>query len=112
MTIQNAARQDDGAIASSHLAAGFPIYYSEADTPPDAIIKEYPGGRRELVSFDLQGEHFVQAIACYRASGCSPARTVQANRRSWITSSPPLSRSSIRTKIGKASCRDRVCKYV
>src|SRR3546814_6674074 len=57
MTIENAARQDDGAIASSHLAAGFPIYYSEADTPPDAIIKEYPGGRRELVSFDLQGEH-------------------------------------------------------
>src|SRR3546814_5814970 len=49
MTIENAARQDDGAIASSHLAAGFLIYYSEADTPPDAIIKEYPGGRRELV---------------------------------------------------------------
>lgn len=62
-TLENAARNDDGSIARAHLAAGFPIYYSEADTPADAIIKEYPGGRRELVSFDRQGEHFVQAIA-------------------------------------------------
>jgi hypothetical protein len=29
---------DDGAAARSHLEAGFPIYYSEDDTPADAII--------------------------------------------------------------------------
>ena len=61
-TLENAARDDDGAIARGHLTAGFPIYYSEADTPVGAIIKEYPGGRRELVSLDREGEHFVQAI--------------------------------------------------
>lgn len=31
--LENAALNDDGAVARSHLAAGFPIYYSEADTP-------------------------------------------------------------------------------
>ncbi|ENV35483.1 hypothetical protein [Acinetobacter gerneri] len=40
---------DDGAAAQMHLAAGFPIYYSEDDTPADLLIKEYPSGKRELV---------------------------------------------------------------
>ncbi|MBB4642697.1 MULTISPECIES: hypothetical protein [Sphingomonadaceae] len=61
--IINAALHDDGAAARSHLEAGFPVYYSEPETPADAVIKEYPGGRRELVRFDLHGEHFVQAMA-------------------------------------------------
>ncbi len=61
--LENAALNDDGAVARSHLEAGFPIYYSEDDTPADAIIKEYPGGKRELVNFDRNGEHFVQALA-------------------------------------------------
>lgn len=60
--LENAALNDDGAAARSHLEAGFPIYYSEDDTPADAIIKEHPGGRRELVSFDVNGERFIQAI--------------------------------------------------
>ena len=61
--LENAVRNDDGAAAQSHLEAGFPIYYSEDDTPSGAIIKEYPDGRRELVRVDLDGEHLIQAIA-------------------------------------------------
>lgn len=61
--IENAALNDDGAAARAHLEAGFPVYYSEPDTPEGVIIKEYPGGRRELVRFDHDGEHFVQALA-------------------------------------------------
>ena len=61
--IENGVLNDDGAVARSHLEAGFPIYYSEPETPEGVIIKEYPDGRRELVRFDLNGEHFVQAMA-------------------------------------------------
>jgi hypothetical protein len=61
--IEAALRREDGAAAREHLAAGFPIYYSEADTPADAVIKEYPDGRRELVRFDHDGEHRVAAVA-------------------------------------------------
>lgn len=31
------------------LAAGFWIYYREADTPPGLEVKHHPDGRRELV---------------------------------------------------------------
>ena len=48
--------QDDGRAAREHLAAGFPIYFREADTPAGLVIKQYPDGRRELVTFDAQGE--------------------------------------------------------
>ena len=54
--IEAALQHDDGAAAQSHLAAGRPIYYLEPATPPDAVIKEYPGGRRTLVSFDRAGK--------------------------------------------------------
>ena len=51
---------DDGAAAKAHLAAGNPIYYTEADTPERMCLKEYPDGRRELVTFDVErGEVFV-----------------------------------------------------
>lgn len=61
--LEDAALNDDGAAARSHLEAGSPIYYSEADTPAGAIIKEYPDGRRELIRVDVEGEHFIQAMA-------------------------------------------------
>lgn len=61
--IEAALWEDDGAAAREHLAAGFPIYYSEPDTPGDVVIKEYPDGRRELVRFDHDGEHLVSALA-------------------------------------------------
>ena len=40
---------DDGAAAREHLAAGLPIAYCEADTPPGHVIKKYPDGHRVLV---------------------------------------------------------------
>ncbi|MDR5791673.1 hypothetical protein P9281_34570 [Caballeronia sp. LP003] len=53
---------DDGAAAKEHLAAGFPIYYREDDTPEGACLKEYPDGRREFVTFDVdRGEVFIAA---------------------------------------------------
>lgn len=52
---------DHGTAAAEHLAAGFPIYYSNATTPAGALIKEYPDGRRELVRFDRHGEHRIAA---------------------------------------------------
>jgi len=45
---------DDGAAAKSHLAAGHPIYYCD-DNYPDAMIKKWPDGRRELVNVDHTG---------------------------------------------------------
>ena len=54
--------RDDGATALDHLKAGFPIYVQTADTPEDMIEKRYPDGRRELVQFDSEGEHFVKAL--------------------------------------------------
>lgn len=56
-------REDDGAAANAHLAAGRPIYYGTADTPPGHAVKEYPDGRRELVRFDHLGEHRVRDAA-------------------------------------------------
>lgn len=62
--IEVALRHDDGAAAASHLAAGRPIYYADADTPLDAVIKEYPDGRRTLVRFDRSGkEALVRELA-------------------------------------------------
>lgn len=59
-----ALRKEDDFAARESLAAGFPIYYSEADTPEDAIIKEYPDGHRELVRFDQDGvEHRVAILS-------------------------------------------------
>lgn len=41
---------DTGEEAKRHLAAGRPIYYGD-ERYPDAVVKEYPGGRRQLVTF-------------------------------------------------------------
>lgn len=57
-----AARHDDGAAAREHLEAGFPIYYREDDTPEGLLIKEHPGGRRELVRFDEAGDEVIRAL--------------------------------------------------
>jgi len=40
---------DDGETVKAHLAAGRPIYYCE-DAYPSEIIREWPDGRRELVT--------------------------------------------------------------
>ena len=57
--LQDAALDDNGAAARSHLNAGRPIYFGEIDTPTGLVVKEYPDGRKDLVRFDEQGEHCV-----------------------------------------------------
>ncbi len=43
---------DTGEAAKAHLAAGRPIYYEDPEYPGD-LVKEYPNGKRELVSIDI-----------------------------------------------------------
>jgi hypothetical protein len=44
-----ALANDSGEEAKRHLAAGRPIYYGD-DRYPDAVVKEYPDGLRQLVT--------------------------------------------------------------
>jgi hypothetical protein len=50
---------DDGSTAREHLQAGFPIYIRTDETPKNAVEKRFPDGRRQLVKWDLDGEHFL-----------------------------------------------------
>jgi len=50
----------DDSAARASLAAGVPIYYREDDTPVPGVIKEYPDGRRELVTFHNGSEQFLR----------------------------------------------------
>ncbi|WP_267665870.1 hypothetical protein [Escherichia coli] len=43
--------------------SGVPIYYAERNTPEGCVIKEYPDGRKELVSFMTGTEKTVKARA-------------------------------------------------
>ena len=53
--LEQALAQDDGHAAQSHLAAGRPVHYCD-DCYPDAIVREWPDGRRELVAVDGDGQ--------------------------------------------------------
>lgn len=46
----NALAADRGEAAKEHLAAGRAIYYGD-DRYRDGVVKEYPDGRRQLVTF-------------------------------------------------------------
>jgi hypothetical protein len=52
----------DDSAARESLAAGVPIYYAEEDTPEPAVIKEYPNGQRELVTFSSGSEEFLSRL--------------------------------------------------
>ena len=52
--MEQALAQDDDQAAQSHLAAGRPVHYCD-DRHPDAIVREWPDGRRELVAVDDDG---------------------------------------------------------
>ncbi|EPY00158.1 hypothetical protein [Magnetospirillum fulvum] len=45
-----ALANDSGDVAKEHLAAGRSVYFGD-DQFPDAVVKEYPDGRRQLVTF-------------------------------------------------------------
>lgn len=47
--------KDDGDAAKNHLTAGRPIAYCDDEISLDYIIREWPGGLRELVSVDKEG---------------------------------------------------------
>ncbi len=50
-------QKEDDSAARANLAAGVPIYYRhEAFRAPGQIVKEYPGGRMELVRMDEHGD--------------------------------------------------------
>lgn len=54
---------DAGEAARASLLSGVPIYYAEQNTPEGCVIKEYPDGRKELVSFMTGTEKVVEAQA-------------------------------------------------
>lgn len=51
---ENVLANDDGAAVKRHLAAGRPIYCCDNGFP-DAMVREWPDGRRELVSVGVAG---------------------------------------------------------
>ena len=53
---------DDGSAAKEHLEAGRAIYYVDKATPKGLLIKEHPGGRRELVRFCPLGDLVVAEL--------------------------------------------------
>jgi len=50
-----ALESGDDSAARASLAAGVPIYYAEEDTPAEALIKKYPDGSKQLITF-IDGE--------------------------------------------------------
>ena len=50
---------DDDSASRAHLAAGRAIYYRRPDTPSEHVIREYPGGRRELVRVSASRRFYV-----------------------------------------------------
>ena len=53
--------EDDFAVREL-LAAGWPVYYVEDDTPPGVVVKEYPDGRRQWVSGAGASERVVRDL--------------------------------------------------
>ena len=43
--------QDSGEAAKQHLAMGHPVHYGD-DRFPEGIVKEYPSGKKQLVTMD------------------------------------------------------------
>ncbi len=46
---------DDGRAAKEHLAAGRAIYYGDEKYPGE-IVREWPDGRRQIVSVNAKSE--------------------------------------------------------
>jgi|TARA_R110000796_G_scaffold151947_1_gene268425 hypothetical protein len=60
--MSRALRKGDDSAARARLAAGYPIYYSEDDTPAGLVIKKHPDGRRELVRCDPAGDEVIRVL--------------------------------------------------
>lgn len=59
--LTRALASDTGDEAKRHLAAGRPIYYGD-DRFVDAVVKEYPDGRRQLVTFKNDTEVLIRDL--------------------------------------------------
>ncbi|CDK99137.1 conserved protein of unknown function [Magnetospirillum gryphiswaldense MSR-1 v2] len=57
----NDLANDKGEEAKRHLAAGRAIYYGD-DRHPDGVVKEYPDGRRQLVTFQNDTEVLIRDL--------------------------------------------------
>ena len=63
-SFDDAVHKDDGGDeVRCALGRGIAVYYLEEDTPQGCIIKEYPDGRKELVSFSSGSEQRVEAMS-------------------------------------------------
>ena len=56
-----ALASDKGEEAKRHLAAGRAIYYGD-DRFKDGVVKEYPDGRRQLVTFRNDTEILIRDL--------------------------------------------------
>ena len=57
--LEDADFADDGAEARGTLASGRPIYYTEPSTPPGLVVRESPGGEKDLLRIDPDGSFHV-----------------------------------------------------
>ena len=60
--IEKGLARDGEFTVRDHLAAGFPVYYSEADTPAGLLVKEHPDGRRELVRHNRTADEIIRLL--------------------------------------------------
>ncbi|SPD63010.1 conserved protein of unknown function [Cupriavidus taiwanensis] len=51
---EQSLRNDSGDAARAHLKMGNPIYYSDVELPA-SIVREWPNGKREIVTIDTSG---------------------------------------------------------
>jgi len=54
-TLDAALSADEGMAARQHLAAGRPVYFREALTPPGHVIRKQPDGSCQLIRFMADG---------------------------------------------------------
>jgi len=59
--LTRAIEADTGEAARQRLASGKPIIYGD-ERFPDAVVKEYPDGRRELVTFEGDTEIVIRSL--------------------------------------------------
>lgn len=60
--IEKGLARDGEFAVREHLAAGFPVYYSESDTPAGLLVKEHPDGRRELVRHNRKADEIIRRL--------------------------------------------------
>jgi hypothetical protein len=62
LVIEKGLAKDGDFAVHEHLAAGFPVYYSESDTPAGLLVKEHPDGRRELVRHHREADEVITSL--------------------------------------------------